>query len=486
MGHVIKKQVLDVGIQQSLDAFQVQHALSEWYWKQLVPLLERAFDEIAPPGEIIRIDQLQIDLGQLHPDHLQNQQWTAALQQTLVEELKKAIRDQASNDNPVSKQSPVIQAGRQWLYYMEHGSLPWNIDTIPDSWLNLVLQALATDSRSIDALRKLIIHNRVALLRIIRQHNNEFLTVLIKVLTAKQQSDLTPMMNELELIRSALQRNNGSLPTSSVFREQCLVLLLTDATDERHRFDQDNTAYKILQRIIPQQEIQAETNAQLSGRISTLEPVWKKYTTAIASGQHKREPITENELQLDLPGDPALEPPLQNNEKSDSSNDGLYTNMAGLVLLHPFLSMLFSQLNWVEKGAFRNKECQQRAIGLLHFLATGETIAPEYELGMAKLLCGYPLKEPVQAQFDFSGEELEEADHLLTVVISRWEVLKRTSVDGLREAFLQRKGKLSATETGMLLQVEQSSIDMLLDQLPWGISMIKLPWMHTLLRVEWR
>jgi hypothetical protein len=37
-----------------------------------------------------------------------------------------------------------------------------------------------------------------------------------------------------------------------------------------------------------------------------------------------------------------------------------------------------------------------------------------------------------------------------------------------------------------VLQVEANTADILLDQLPWGISMIKLPWMGMMLWVEWR
>ncbi len=119
MGHVIKKQILDLSIQQSPDLFQVQHALSHWYWNQLLPLLEKAFDELAPSGEVIQINSLQIDLGQIDPARFRDPNWTAMLQQSLVEELKKAIRDQTSINNPVLKLHPVLQAGHQWLYYME-------------------------------------------------------------------------------------------------------------------------------------------------------------------------------------------------------------------------------------------------------------------------------------------------------------------------------------------------------------------------------
>ena len=67
-----------------------------------------------------------------------------------------------------------------------------------------------------------------------------------------------------------------------------------------------------------------------------------------------------------------------------------------------------------------------------------------------------------------------------------WTVLMSTSPDGLREGFLQREGKLTLSDHGnWKLRVEQKSIDILLGYLPWGISMVKLPWMENLLVVEW-
>ena len=81
----------------------------------------------------------------------------------------------------------------------------------------------------------------------------------------------------------------------------------------------------------------------------------------------------------------------------------------------------------------------------------------------------------------------EEAAAMLEAVIRHWEVLKNTSIDGLRSAFLNRPGKVTPREDGgWLLQVEASGVDILLDQLPWTVSMIKLPWMNTMMWVEWR
>lgn len=169
---------------------------------------------------------------------------------------------------------------------------------------------------------------------------------------------------------------------------------------------------------------------------------------------------------------------------SQAETDGFYIGNAGLVLLHPFLPHCFNTL-----GIAVDEQLVEanRAICLLHFMATGQTTAPEYALTLPKILCNLPLDMPVEADSGLTPRECEEASALLTAVIHHWEALKNTSVDGLRGTFLLRNGKISQRNDGdWLLQVETQTFDILLDQLPWGIGMVKLPWMPHLLWTEWR
>ena len=71
-------------------------------------------------------------------------------------------------------------------------------------------------------------------------------------------------------------------------------------------------------------------------------------------------------------------------------------------------------------------------------------------------------------------------------MIDNWKVLGNTSVAGLRETFLQRQGRLQLRDDAWRLRVEPKAFDMLLDQLPWGFSTIKYPWMERAIYVEWR
>jgi len=75
---------------------------------------------------------------------------------------------------------------------------------------------------------------------------------------------------------------------------------------------------------------------------------------------------------------------------------------------------------------------------------------------------------------------------LLENVIRTWEKIGNTSIDGLRQGFLRRDGKLSERGGRLYLQMEISGIDVLLDYLPWNLSIVKLPWMKEILFVEWR
>ena len=168
------------------------------------------------------------------------------------------------------------------------------------------------------------------------------------------------------------------------------------------------------------------------------------------------------------------------------NEDGIYVSNAGIVLLHPFLNQFFKKLRLIKKDGFADSIFQQKALYLLHYLATGNTKPEEHELVIAKILCAWPLEEPVNNFIELTDEELDEADDLLLSAIQQWNILKETSADGLREGFLQRKGKLFTKNDDLVLQIEQSSIDILLDHLPWNLSIIKLPWMQDILKVEWR
>ncbi len=122
---------------------------------------------------------------------------------------------------------------------------------------------------------------------------------------------------------------------------------------------------------------------------------------------------------------------------------------------------------------------------LLGFIGSGEKAGRESEMVLNKILCGLPVQYPLKSKPRINEQERSETDHLLKAVIKHWEALKNTSPEGLRESFLLREGKLVKMDNRWILQVSRKSHDILLDTLPWGISVVKLKWMDHTIHVEW-
>jgi hypothetical protein len=159
---------------------------------------------------------------------------------------------------------------------------------------------------------------------------------------------------------------------------------------------------------------------------------------------------------------------------------------AGLILLSPFLERFFGVLGLYLHGEFIHQAAKERALGLTHYLVTGKPECEEHLLPLNKVMLDWPLNKTINKEFIPDEKESEECIELLRSVISHWGILKNTSVEGLREAFLLRKGRLEKEKNqGWILRVERKPHDLLLDLLPWSVGIIKLPWMNTFISTVW-
>lgn len=166
---------------------------------------------------------------------------------------------------------------------------------------------------------------------------------------------------------------------------------------------------------------------------------------------------------------------------------GLLAGDAGLILLHPFLPRLFDATGLAAADSRSLPAAAwPRAAALLHWLATGREEVFEFELSLSKVLLGLTPQDPLPVGEGLLNDGARaEADALLVAAIQHWTALRNTSVAGLRASFLQRRGLLRDGEHGWRLQVEVESFDMLVGQLPWGLGIVKLPWMTKPIYTDW-
>ena len=174
------------------------------------------------------------------------------------------------------------------------------------------------------------------------------------------------------------------------------------------------------------------------------------------------------------------------------------TDRAGLVLFHPYLPVLFDRLGVAAETRARTggrpvpsivQDHLPRAHAALAALAARPTPeAPDLRplCALEKTLLGLDPGAPSPSEAALSDAEIEMIEALLRAVVVNWTKLGQTSPDGLRATFVRRDGLLRRGDAGPVLTVAPGPFDVLLDGLPWPLSLIRLPWMEKPLTVRWR
>ncbi len=162
--------------------------------------------------------------------------------------------------------------------------------------------------------------------------------------------------------------------------------------------------------------------------------------------------------------------------------DGIYIQDAGMVIVGLYLPRLLERLGLAEGDRVTDVP---RSLALIHYLAFGGDACAEWECVLGKVLCGVPVETPMGPEHMLTPEQREEGDGLLEAVIANWGVLGNTSPAGLRATFLQRPGLLRRSGADWRLALSRNAFDVLMDRLPWPISITRLPWMPGFLYTDW-
>ena len=574
--HLINKVTLEISTGNLGDVNSLQAEMSRLLWQQAFPQMEQLFDQLVPTDEVVRLEQIVINLPKLDPHHA-----TADFVPQLMAALERSFGDYLAGYQPAevtvttAPQSPTQSAWESLRYFLQYGRLPWwSATTAWESWLTRWQTALQANAAWQAPLRSLLTTSSSAIDRLVNQFPESFQHQLVLQLqptwiawrsllnqaqhlmealglSDRAQTKLTrqawiamftligqvspysplpqtrwirqwlPLVVNRWQIEISTQdalspQRQGSLPgqsgaaqaaeLSELFHRLMTQTMGTGAADWLAALAQvlPLLSESTIQPSTPpvQDPSQFDAIADSSSSASNSATSDSQITPAFSSDDHgdgERDvtpALAEEELNreqlLELYRATTTQTEAESLARSQQSplsveetQSGLFIHQAGLVLLHPFLRPYFEAVGLLAGDRFLDADCQQRAIYLLYYLATGQTQPPEYELVLPKLLCGWPLNDPVISP-ELPQAALDEAEQLLQTVINYWDVLKSTSPDGLREGFLQREGKVTRTgEQAWKLQVEQRAIDILLSRLPWGVSMVKLPWMDELLTVEW-
>lgn len=226
--HYINKLKFTVDAPRSADGFALQSAMSQRFWQSVLPALSDVFDRFVAADEIIKIERLDIDLSRI-PFKDWETALTPSVCRAIQEELERVLRGAMTPSMllkgiKVEKQSVLKSQFDAWLYFLETGQLP-RTASLETDWRQAALDSVAANATDVTILRWLLGRNKIALERLVLQHDEPFLISLAEAISGRKQAGLKTLRETFEsvltadyfiqLIKEATrQSKTASLPTA--------------------------------------------------------------------------------------------------------------------------------------------------------------------------------------------------------------------------------------------------------------------------------
>ena len=210
--HMIKQQILDLRVEANIPAFELQNRLSALYRKQVIPLIETYCNQLCDPDTVLRLDILDVDLGEIDLETIETDFVTKVeerLYRQLVEKLGALGGSPASNNPTINKanevsSSPPAQpfqsdrvnqptAGSKphptpspvelLSFFLQTGRLPWWCESLTQPALeDCFEQLLRTSPGALKALIQTQLHQESPFQRLIYQFSDRILLEMVTLL----------------------------------------------------------------------------------------------------------------------------------------------------------------------------------------------------------------------------------------------------------------------------------------------------------------
>jgi Contractile injection system tape measure protein len=485
--HLIQHHTLEVQCSSQEFGKELHQQLGDVLEKELYPKLELVFDRYAHLNHTWAIELLELNLNPI---------LKANWKEELVAQSLAQIEDYFKNNPPyISKNSThetveinslvthVEKATELLFVFLKTGIL--NQNSISNS-LEKLLEKIEIDSVFFNKLIDLFAENLSFLVRWIFSVPDFFQLAVLQFATHFSFKS-SIVLSEIQAEKVKFQLKNQQLNTFfSIEKRQQLQwiewLQWIQIISATHPSKKDIAITFVR---FSKQLWSIETNEILFFIKGIEEITAQKKTTFVINApffqtliEHAKESNNqENMGRLEL---------VEEAKETVKTADFHFINNAGLVLFHPFLLSLFEQLELCVSEKWKTKKDQHKAVLLTQYLIFGQDVFFENELIFNKVLCGLPVDSLVNTKLKITKKEKEKCQSLLLAVIEHWKPMRTSSVEALRETFLQRNGKLDLHNPNAIeLWVEEKGYDVLLSQLPWGIGTFRTPWMDEYLICNW-
>lgn len=519
--HIIQKQTFELSASGTGINLNWEQRASDCVRNIINPCIEECFNEASAADHHLIIDKLDIDLGNFTSAafekqiaqklkeilSIQLQSCITSSQKNKAEDVHESDIDSSSHstfktdlsnaENPVQLLSNSKAVQLALVHFLLKGRFPWwysiesNSILVDEIFETGWMSSMSESDK--DALKNALQSSESARLRLANHFTAEWIAELLQIVglrgndgftqwqliarLATSFTNLKSLLHQhfwLQWIMTAIEGNDFSdirwIIEKTARGNGALIIQLGQAL--RNIYNDESSSQHFSAAYISYVEQQFE-------KIISLSDDQTQEVSEHSSHTINADKQTIEKLLDEISSDKKVK------TKTKDEEEGLMIAAAGMVILHPFLEELFSSNGLLNKNTWSSDAAWSRAVKYLAYLSYGNENAPEYDLVFHKTLVGMDVETALAADLPLTPEEIASCDELLQAIITHWKALRNTSPDGLREAFLQREGKISLADKGYIVHVAQKPQDILLSHLPWGCGMIKLPWLDNIIHVTW-
>jgi hypothetical protein len=525
--HLIHSQVLDLRYSNERRAKAAMDQWSDRFQAIWQPIIEEVLDELDTEGKWIRIERVEVDLGKIR-ENLAPELFRQKLKEALKTQLLRQIPEKSFSESlgknpglayPQDDRKPL----ELLIYLLKNGRKPWWAShSKKENIRSLVRKLTQENPREFSAWLQTASLTPTMLLRL-ENHlpTNEIREILQLGFSEKQKQGIILIQSLATALSPEIHAQTELEKKWEKSMLQAFFLPENQLQDPISGWIKTNLGLSSspATSFLPSSEALTELfglllpkGYTLLSKLPILEKAWTKWIqtpvykkarpskSSLASTQSTevvkfiewvKTGFLTKEKTASHHSDQLAQDKLGGKSAVVSTSEKLVldetipVSNAGLVLAAPFLPYFFKGLGLVENKQFVSPEAQNRGVLLLQALLDDSFSYEESDLVLNKIICGIDPSEPIEVRFVPSELEREEIKNLLNAMVSQWSALKSTSGESMAKGFFSREGSLKRTGRGYQLTVPRLSIDILLNRLPWAISIIKLSWMNETLFTEW-
>ncbi|MGZ5051471.1 MAG: contractile injection system tape measure protein [Methylobacter sp.] len=241
LSHSVGRLIWDTSFDDQQSAYQLQEDLSHWSKTALNPILEQAFQEHCPPGKIWRINQLELDLGEIAFDELTTElpkRLRARLAEQLDRLLLDAERQTETPDQSVLKtgspgNSQIVSQAHTLNDYVDFflrtGTVPWwytdNLDNAA-----ILQRQLQNAPQQIVAIIRRTGQSETVRQRIVWQYQPAVLKKIVRVLEPHHHDYIVAFSDQLIGLQAKTQQPRSD---RQQFERQSWLWILTHLLVDR-------------------------------------------------------------------------------------------------------------------------------------------------------------------------------------------------------------------------------------------------------------